>query len=46
MFILEKISNKLKNKEYIQDILVNTVGDIILIILGLILGYYLKCMFI
>lgn len=33
-------------KEKLANILVNLVGDSTLIIIGLICGYYLKCMFI
>lgn len=44
--LLLKVKEKVKNKEFIQDLLVNLIGDLTLLIIGLVLGYYVKCAFI
>ena len=46
MKLLHNLKSKFKDKEFIQNTVVNLLGDITLIILGLLLGYFLKCMFI
>lgn len=36
------IAKKFKDKRFVQNILVEILGDVILVILGIIAGYYLK----
>lgn len=39
---MEIIIRKLKCKEFVQDIVIKTVSDILILSIGLVLGYYLK----
>lgn len=35
---------KFKDKNFVQDILIEIVADLIMLIIGIIIGYYLKAM--
>jgi len=39
------ILNKFKQKEFMQNLVIEVAGDIIMLILGLIFAYYFKIMF-
>jgi hypothetical protein len=40
--VMRSLLQKFKNKEFVQNILVELIGDIIMIVLGIVAGYYVK----
>ncbi|WP_257985751.1 hypothetical protein [Bacillus sp. M6-12] len=39
---MKTLMAKFKNKEFVQNLLVEIIGDVLMISLGLIAGYYVK----
>lgn len=42
---MKAIMNKFKQKEFVQNIVIEVVGDILMLVIGLIFAYYFKIMF-
>lgn len=40
-----RILQKFQDKKFVQDLLVELIGDVIMIAVGLLAGYYIKVMF-
>lgn len=39
---MNNLIQKFKDKNFVQDILIEIVADLIMLIMGIIIGYYLK----
>lgn len=42
---MKDLLNKFKKREFVQDMVIEFAGDIVMLILGLIMAYYLKIWF-
>lgn len=42
---MKTILNKFKQKEFMQNLVIEIAGDVIMVIIGLVFAYYFKIMF-